>query len=326
MNTKPTQTKEPVVVPSLSNKTVLITGANGFIGGNLCKRLARNGAEVHAVARTTLRELPPGLRPWNSDISQYDEVSRLFREVKPAIVFHLAGYVQGARSLDHVGPAFSGNLTTVVNVLIAATETGCERVLLTGSQDEPDPGEADATEFVPPSPYAAAKHAGSAYARMFHALYQCPVSIGRIFMGYGPAQRDLKKLLPYAILSLLRGHSPKMGSGARPMDWVYVDDIIDGMLLMSKAPSVIGHTVHLGTGVVHTARQAVEMLVQLMNSPVTPTFGVVADRQLERVRFANIEATRARLGWQPAVAFEEGLRRTIAWYREQVGSGAISLD
>ncbi|HZL41949.1 MAG TPA: NAD(P)-dependent oxidoreductase [Verrucomicrobiae bacterium] len=318
------QSKQTAAVPSLSDKRVLVTGASGFIGGNLCNRLAANGAEVHAVSRTTSRDLPAAARPWNTDLSRYDDVKRLFNEIKPSIVFHLAGYVQGSRNLDQIGPAMTGNLTTAVNILTAATEAGCERILLTGSQDEPDPGEACATEFVPPSPYAAAKLAGSAYARMFHALYQCPVTIGRIFMGYGPAQRDLKKLLPYAILSILRGEAPKMGSGARPMDWVYVEDIIDGMLLMAKAPNVVGHTVHLGTGNVHTARQAVEMIVRLMESPLTPSFGAVADRQMEKVRFANVKATQERLGWQPVVAFEDGLRKTIAWYKAQVASGAIS--
>jgi len=302
--------------PSLSGETVLVTGASGFIGGALCRRLALDGAELHAVSRSEA-ELPPGVRAQRTDLSDSDEVRRLFRELKPGVVFHLAGHVQGSRALDQVLPALSGNLLTTVHVLHAAVESGCERVLLTGSQDEPDPGEASATDFVPPSPYAAAKLAGSAYARMFHELYGCPVSIARIFMGYGPGQRDLTKLLPYTILCLLRGEAPRVGSGARPMDWVYVDDVVEGLLRTAKAPGAVGRVVDLGTGELHTARDAVERIASLMSTRVRPEFGAVADRKLERARCANVHNTESVLGWCPRVGLDLGLRRTIAWYRER---------
>jgi len=198
-------------------------------------------------------------------------------------------------------------------------ESGCERILLTGSQDEPDPGEAGATEFVPPSPYAAAKLAGSAYARMFHELYACPVSIARIFMGYGPGQRDLAKLVPYTILCRLRGEAPRVSSGSRPMDWIYVDDVIDGLLRTAKAPDAVGRVVDLGMGELHTARQVVERIAALLPGPA-PEFGAVADRKLEKARCANVQKTAAALGWRPGVTLDEGLRGTIAWYRERFES------
>jgi nucleoside-diphosphate-sugar epimerase len=310
-------------VPSLSAETVLVTGASGFIGSNLCERLARSGAEVHAVSRAVRPDLPARVRPWRSDISHSEEVKRIFREVKPTVVFHLAGHVQGSRALEQVEASLVGNLVTAVHMLTAAVESGCERIVLTGSQDEPDPGESDATEFVPPSPYAASKLASSAYTRMFHALYDCPTSIARIFMGYGPAQRDLQKLVPYVILSLLRGQAPRVGSGSRPMDWIFVDDIVDGLLLTAKSPRALGKTVHLGTGTLHTARQAVESIVRLMKSRLSPEFGAVPDRRAEKARGANVEETRALLGWQPAVAFDLGLERTIAWYRGELERGAL---
>jgi len=310
-------------IPSLSGETVLVTGASGFIGTNLCARLAANRAEVHAVSRAPRPHVPPGVRTWQSDLAESGDVKRIFQEVKPTLVFHLAGHVQGSRALDQVEPALIGNLLTAVHMLTAAVESGCERILLTGSQDEPDPGEACATEFVPPSPYAAAKLASSSYTRMFHALYECPVSVARIFMGYGPAQRDLAKLVPYVILSLLRGQAPRVGTGARPMDWIYADDIVDGLLLTAKAPGAVGRTVHLGTGRLHTARQAVESIVRLMGSPASPEFGAVPDRRAEKARHANVEETQATLGWQPAVALDEGLERTIAWYREQFERGQL---
>ena len=308
--------------PSLAGETVLVTGASGFIGGALCRRLARDGAEVHAVSRGSA-ELPPGVHARSTDLTDSDEVRRIFREVKPGVVFHLAGHVQGSRALDQVQPALAGNLLTAVHMLHAAVESGCERILLTGSQDEPDPGEASATDFVPPSPYAAAKLAGSAYARMFHQLYACPVSIARIFMGYGPGQRDLAKLVPYTILCCLRGEAPRVGTGARPMDWVFIDDVVEGLLRTAKAPGALGRVVDLGTGELHTAREAVEEILTQMSARVRPEFGALADRALERARRANPDETQAVLGWRPRIGLGEGLGRTIAWYRERFAAGVF---
>ena len=304
------------IIPSLSTKRVLVTGASGFIGLNLCQRLSNNGAEVHAVSRTSPALTLPSVRNWLADVSDFETLKRIYAETKPQIVFHLAGHVQGARNLEQVWPTVVGNFVTVVNLLRVATELGCERIVLTGSQDEPDPGESDATNFVPSSPYAASKYAGNAYARMFYALYQTPVTFGRIFMAYGPGQRDLKKLIPYTILSLQRGETPKMSSGSRPLDWIYVDEVLDGLILISQAPEAVGQIVHLGTGVTYTARQAVEKIVELMGSPVTPVFGALQDRQMEAPRFANVAATEARIGWRPKVTFDQGLKSTIDWYRQ----------
>jgi nucleoside-diphosphate-sugar epimerase len=310
-------------IPSLAAKRILVTGASGFIGANLCARLSKDGAEVHAVSRAIQPLNSSSIRAWQADISDYEALHSIFAKAKPHIVFHLAGHVQGSRSLDHVVPALMGNLVTTVNLLTIATGIGCERIILAGSQEEPDPGESCATTFIPASPYAASKSAASAYARMFRALYQSPVTIARIYMTYGPGQRDLKKLIPYVILSLLRGQTPEMSTGARPLDWVYLDDVLDGLILIASASNVDGLTIPLGTGVTHTAREAAEKIVALMGSSLIPVFGALQDRQLEKRRVADVAATEAMIGWRPKVSFDEGLRRTIDWYREQWLKGAI---
>jgi UDP-glucose 4-epimerase len=312
-------------IPSLSTKRVIVTGASGFIGSNICTRLSSNGAEVHAVA---LGGKFPGLRSgrvWKVDMSDRAELRRIFKAAKPHIVFHLAGHVQGSRNLNQVWPTLSGNLVTTVNLLTMATEVGCERVVLTGTLDEPGPGESDASAFAPSSPYAASKFASSIYARMFRALYQSPVVIGRIFMTYGPGQRDLKKLIPYTILSICCGQRPKLSNATRPLDWTYIDDVVDGLLLISQRTNAEGHTFDLGTGVTHTARDAVERIIVMMHSTLTPVFGALQDRRMEMARLADISSTKARLEWRPRVSFEEGLQRTITWYRNQLSTGSVRL-
>lgn len=317
MSTDPTAGKTRSTSISLAGKKALVTGAGGFLGWHLCAELVKGGVEVHATARRDLPEPIDGVRMHQLDLVDFEATRRVFREAKPEFVFHMAGHVQGSRALEHVQPALAGNLITTVNLLTLATELGCERIVLTGSQDEPDTDEISAAKSVPPSPYAASKYAASCYARMFHALYQLPVVMGRVFMAYGPGQRDLKKLIPYTILSLIDGRAPQLGSGSRPIDWIYVDDVVAALLLLIQAEGVNGRTIDVGTGELHTAREAVEMVVDLFGTTVRPEYGVAADRKFEVARAANVTATEKALSWRPDVSLREGLARTIEWYRRQ---------
>jgi nucleoside-diphosphate-sugar epimerase len=187
-------------------------------------------------------------------------------------------------------------------------------VVVTGSLTEPG---SDARDVVPSSPYAAAKWASSAYARMFHALYGTPVVILRPFMAYGPRQNPAK-LIPHVISSLLRGTAPKLASGRWMADWIYVDDVIEGFALAARRPGIDGATIDLGSGVLTSTRDVVEKLVARIASPVAPQFGAVPDRPDEQVRRADVDAAKAVLGWQPRTPLDEGLDRTIAWYRSQL--------
>lgn len=294
----------------VSGRRVLVTGASGFIGSHLVRRLRAERAEVHAVSRLPRPTESDGVRWWPGDLKEAATVRALVEVVRPDVVFHLASHVTGIRDLDLVLPAFYNNLATTVHVLTAATEIGCRRIVLAGSSEEPERGHA------PCSPYAAAKSASSAYAGLFYALYRAPVVVARIFMTYGPGQRDLRKVIPYVALSLLRGQAPQLTSGAREVDWVYVGDVVEGLLAVGQAPQVDGCTIDLGSGRLVSVRAVVEQLAHVVGTHVKPLFGVVPDRPLERVRAADTDCAHALLGWSPRTALEEGLERTVAWYRD----------
>jgi nucleoside-diphosphate-sugar epimerase len=230
------------------------------------------------------------------------------------VIFHLAGYAVGGRDLELVLPTFHSNLATTVNLLTAATEIGCRRIVVAGSMEEPISNNED---VIPSSPYAAGKWASSAYARMFNRLYKTPVVITRIFMTYGPGEPNPNKIIPYVITSLLRGESPKLSSGRREVDWIYVDDVVDGLILAAQAPDVEGNTVDLGSGVLVPIRKVVENLVDIMGTDLKPSFCSVPDRQMEQVRVANTEVTRGRIGWEPKTSLEKGLRYTVEWHNKQ---------
>ena len=296
-------------------KKVLVTGASGFIGSHLCKRLYDDGAEVHGISRKTQSADINTLRWWQGDLSDVTSVRNILTAVKPEIIFHLASHVVGARSLEIVLPTFYSNLASTINLLTVATEIGCNRIVLIGSQEEPEQGD---TLVIPSSPYAAAKWSGSAYARMFHALYKTPVTIVRLFMVYGPGQQDVNKLIPYVTLSLLKGQAPELTSGQRLVDWIYIKDVVNGLLTMAQAQNIDGCTIDMGSGTLVSIHDVVQQLVHIINPDIEPLFGRVPDRPMEQVRVANIKNTSNEIGWKPITPLKKGLEFTAKWYRTQL--------
>jgi UDP-glucose 4-epimerase len=288
----------------------LVTGASGFIGKALVRRLTADGLEVHAVSRQD-RAGAPGVHWHALDLTDGDAVRSLVAEVAPRTVFHLASLVAGSRAVELVLPMLQANLVAAVNLMGALVGTDVERLVLAGSLEEPE-----GVDAVPASPYAAAKGAATSYGRLFHARYGLPVVNARLFMVYGPDQNDEAKLIPYVLRSLASGRSPTLGPGTRPVDWVYVDDVVDGLCRCALVPDAIGRRLDLGSGRAETVRTVVERLFALAAPGAVPTFGGLAERPDEQVRVADVAATEAVLGWSPKIELEEGLRRTVAWYRE----------
>ncbi len=226
-----------------------------------------------------------GVRWERGDLTDEAAARDLVRRVRPDLVVHLASEVSGGRDLELVLPMLRANLMATVNVMLACAEAGRSRVVLAGSMEEPDMGDPDA---VAQSPYAVAKWGALAYARHLHALHDLPVVHLRVFMVYGPGQLDLHKLVPYVTVSLLRGETPRLTSGARAVDWIYVDDVVDAFLRAAVAPGLEGRSLDVGSGELVTARDLVLRLRELIGGDVEP--GVRGDRG---------SAARTRPGGQP---------------------------
>lgn len=296
---------------ALRQTRLLVTGASGFIGDRLCQRAVEEGAIVHAVSRGPLPGDSGGVRWERADLSDHPATRALFRRIRPDVVLHLASEVAGARDRSLVVPMLHANAVAAVNVMDAAADVQCRRVVLAGSMEEPDPSDPDA---VPQSPYAMAKSAAWGYARMFRALYGLPVVHLRIFMVYGPGQRDLRKLVPYVTDSLLRGRAPELTSGTREVDWIYVDDVVDAFLTAAVAEGVDGASLDIGSGELVTGRDLVARLCALIGGDVEPIFGARPDRPLERIRVADPRSAARMMAWRPRVPLDEGLRRTVEFY------------
>jgi len=299
----------------LSASRVLVTGAAGFIGEHLCRRLSAYNVELHATSRRDLPRLAGGPIWWQADMADLVDARRVFAAVKPDIVIHLSGSTGARADRDLVLPTFHSLATSTANLLVLASEQGCQRVILVGSLNEPIPSPHALT---PGSPYAAAKWIGSAYGRMFHLLYGTPVVNLRPFMAYGPAQAR-SKLVPCAILSLLQGKSPNLSSGRVRGDWIYIEDVVDAFVIAAAIPGIEGQTFDLGTGRLTSMRTLIEKLVEVMGISIVPQFGAIPDRPHEQEIVADTTPAAEQLGWRVTTSLEEGLRRTAAWYKANPG-------
>jgi UDP-glucose 4-epimerase len=295
---------------------ILITGASGFIGSHLTGKLLALGAEVWAVSRSiTGKVATPHLHWLQADLSQPSAIDTLLEDAQPDVIFHLAGQATGSRDLEAVIPTFEANLTSAVYLLTAATKRKCKKVVLAGSGEEPRGNTAD-----PPlsSPYAAAKWAVSRYTSLFFDLYRTPVVNARVYMVYGPGEQNLNKIVPYTILSLLKGQPPKMSSGERFCDWIHVEDVAEGLLACARAEGAVGKTVDIGSGTLVSVREMVEIVAALLEVKVDLHFGSLTDRPLDtHMPRAQLKRTQTTLAWLPRITLDRGLPLTVKWFVER---------
>lgn len=307
---------------AFAGKRTLVTGARGFIGAHLCDALVAAGADVHAVSRS-VKDDNARVHWWQGDLADFETAERVFTEIRPDYIFHLAGIAAGSRDLSMVLPTFDSNLVSTVNMLVLARKYGCKRFILPGSMEEPGAIDADA---VPSSPYAASKWGATIYTKMFHALYDVPTVILRIFMVYGPSRQDLNKLVPYVILSLLRRQAPSLGSGQRCIDWIYISDVIDALMNSAVTQGVVGKTLDIGSGQAISVRNLVNRLAEIIDPGIQVDFGGLPDRPFEQERVADTAEALKLMAWAPRTGLHEGLAQTVAWYRDRVATGEIDLS
>lgn len=296
---------------SLAAKRVLITGARGFLGTHLCRALTAAGNEIHGMVRTLPSGADGTVRWWKADAADAAQVESVIDKVKPEIIFHMTSHAWGAPDLERVLPTLRDDLVATVNVMTSAVRAKVGRVITTGSMQEPA---SEDGQSVPCSPYAAAKWAGAAYARMFHQVFGLPVVVVRPFMVYGPGQ-PVGKVIPYIIRSLLQGKSPQIAQGGQLVDWVYVDDVVAGILQAAVTPGVEGKTLELGSGRAVPLAAIVDDIATLLQSSVKAEFGTVA-RPLEQLRVADVDETWRLLRWRAVVPMYQGLQNTIEYFRE----------
>lgn len=292
---------------------ILVTGATGFIGHHLVTRLRSLGADVYATTRAAPPPDDTGIRWKCLDLSVKDLAEALIAEIRPKVVFHLASHVAAAPDKSLVIPTLYNCLIPTVNILLALSNVDCNRLILTGTPEESELGSAISGEMVL-SPYGIAKAASSLYAQLFSRLYSLPVVRVQPYVTYGPGQHS-QKLVPYIIEKLLSAQRVGLSSGNRELDWIHVDDVVDGLLCAATVPGIEGKNIDLGTGETHTIRELAEYIGGVLGRQHLLDFGAFPDRPFETKLVADANRTRAILGWTAKISLHEGLKKLIASYK-----------
>jgi nucleoside-diphosphate-sugar epimerase len=312
---------------ALAGIPVLVTGGTGFLGSHLVRRLVVEGAEVHLLVRPTsslarLEGVVEAVTCHPGDLQDFEGLLSVAAAVRPVKVFHLAAYTDVVRTFDNAEQVLAVNLRGTINLLRAVAGTGHDCFVATGTCEEygdnPVPFREDQIPN-PVSPYSASKVAATMFCQMYHRTLGCPVVILRPFLTYGPYQAE-NRFIAQAIGAALRGEAFPMTGGAQGRELNYVDDIVEGFVRAATTPAALGQLINLGNGVQHRMREVAELIFRLAGSRARPLVGALPYRPVESWDFyCDSSKARRLLGWESKVGVEEGLRRTIEWYRVRAG-------
>jgi len=310
-------------------KRWLITGGCGFIGSHLVRRLLQRDAEISLCnldALTYAGRLEnvadcagdPRYQFIQADVADANAVEVAFASFRPDVVVHLAAETHVDRSIAAAEIFARTNVVGTQVLLDAARRHGVQRFVQVSTDEVygslgPSGRFTEESPLAPSSPYAASKAGADLLVRAAFQTHGLPAVIVRPSNNYGPRQFP-EKLIPLAVRRALAGQPiPLYGDGTQVRDWLYVEDACAGILAAAERGEA-GGAYNLGGGQESSNRALLERLLDLMQRPwalVTP----VADRPGHDFRYA-MDCTRAQreLGWEPRVALEDGLRRTVEWY------------
>ena len=315
-------------------KTVVVTGAGGFIGSHLVEQLVARGAHVRAMLRYTSRGQRGGLDQIPAsvlrqiditmgDVRDFDAVREVSRGANA--IFHLAALIGIPYSYEHPQEVIDTNIVGTSNVLLAAKELGTfERILLTSTSevygsalkvpmDEDHPLQAQ-------SPYSATKIASDALGLSFFRSFGLPISIVRPFNSYGPRQ-SARAVIPTIIGQAVSGATLRLGRTDTTRDFTYVTDTAEGFIAVASSDKALGEIINVGSGRETSIADIVRKIAEITGRELA------VEDDAQRVRPEKSEVSRLlsdsskaeRLaGWKTKVPLEDGLRRTTDWIREHI--------
>ena len=303
----------------------LVTGGAGFIGSHLTEELVRRGERVRVVdslvtgKRENLAHIR-GVEFVEGDLAELETARRAAEGAD--FVLHQAAIPSVPRSVQDPLTSHRANIDGTLNLLIAARDARVKRVVYAGSSsaygDTPTLPKSETMATAPLSPYALQKLVGEQYCQMFTRLYGLETVTTRYFNVFGPRQdpsSPYSGVISLFISALCEGRPPVIyGDGEQTRDFTYVANVVDGVLRACLAPAVSGEVINVATG----GRVSINLLFRsvrdLVGGRVDPVYssaraGDVRDSQ------ADIEKAKRLLEYQPQVAFDEGLNKTVEWYR-----------
>jgi UDP-glucose 4-epimerase len=310
----------------MTRRAYLVTGGAGFIGSHITERLVRDGHDVRVLDdfssghEANLESFRSGVELVRGDIRDLKLVNEVTEGVD--VVFHEAALGSVPRSVADPITTHEVNSTGTLNVFLAARDAGVKRVVYASSSsvygETPVLPKREDMVPQPLSPYALSKLAGEHYASIFKHVYGFEIVSLRYFNIFGPRQdpeSQYAAVIPRFITALLEGKSPVVyGDGFQSRDFTYVENVVNANLLAAEAEQVAGQVFNIACGGRYSLLDLLAKVKQILGTELGPIYeaaraGDVRDSQ------ASIEAAQKALGYTISVGFEEGLQRTVQWYK-----------
>lgn len=308
----------------------LVTGCAGFIGSSVAEELIRRGQTVRGLDNfeTGKRENIAGFREqmefFECDLRDADAVMEACRGVD--CIYHIAALPSVPRSVKDPRTSHTANIDGTFNLLEGARSAGAKRIVYSASSSAygNQPGFPRRENIVPMpiSPYAVQKLVGELYLQSFWQVYGLETVSLRYFNIFGPRQdpgSPYSGVMARFALQMLRGEQPTIyGDGEQGRDFTYIDNVVAANIAAMRAPAekVAGQVFNIACGERHTLNETYRVLARLLHFEQDPIYGPPRTGDV-RDSHADISAAREAFGYHPLVGFEEGLRRTVEWYRAQ---------
>jgi nucleoside-diphosphate-sugar epimerase len=305
----------------LRGKRIFITGATGFIGSHLARRLVSTGATVYTLCRRNsdtwrLKDCLSKLKIVEGDITDKQRLISIMKQIKPQKCFHLAAYgIDPSQTDPH--EIISTNIAGTINLTQALQGMNLECMVNFGTCFEYGNVGGAISENSPLNPnnlYAASKSASWLLCNAFHKLQGTPTVTIRLFTPYGPFE-PAYRLIPNAIIKALQRKELLLTEGEQKRDYIFIDDVVEGCIRTATTREALGQTINLGTGKEHPVKEVVTTCLNLMGNPIKPVFGALPYRENEIFNLrADTKKAKEILGWSYSIELEQGLRETIEWY------------
>jgi UDP-glucose 4-epimerase len=306
--------------------TYLVTGGAGFIGSHITKALVDRGDRVRVLDnlctgnRNNIAPFANRIEFVEGDLINAKDCEQALDGVE--VVFHQAALASVPRSVDAPLDTNASCVTGTVTLLDVARRSNVRRVVFGGSSsaygDQPTPAKHEQLLPMPLSPYAAAKLAGEFYCQAFTHTYGLETVTLRYFNVFGPRQDPKSQyaaVIPKFITEMVAGRRPTIfGDGKQSRDFTYIDNIVQGNLLAADAPDAVGRTINVACGESFDLLQVVDGINRVLGTNIQPVFEPARVGDV-RESLADIALARKLLKYEPKTGFDEGLKRTVEYYK-----------
>lgn len=305
---------------AIREKKILIVGGTGFIGRHLAVRCLKDTPFVTCIGLSAEKSFSKDMELIQADISDKKQLQTVLRDRPFDYVFNLGGYIDHTAYFKGGRRLIESHFIGLMNLIDCLNKEELKGFVQIGSSDEYGNASAPQKEYMresPISPYSFAKTAASHFIQTLSNTEGFPCVVLRLFLVYGPGQDD-GRFLPQIIKACFKNEEFKTSEGRQIRDFCYIDDVVDALVKAALSEKARGHTINIASGIPISIRVMVEKAVKLVNGgkPLWSSYPYRTGENMEL--YADISLAKKLLGWEPQTSLEDGLKKTIDYYRSRL--------